>query len=227
MARYAALPHQYRARVYIQDVTEFAEDYGDQASNTDRLTIMTPSNQTLSCWAKSCMTLGEFTGMHFAGGWSPFRSAEVRVERDKENSDGTVEQTFYYKLGDDGRWDFETRLAPDTFPLKPWLATLKTFVRVALWEYVRASDPECVLAPPQVVRKMMYREWGSAGDAFTRVLNRACFGPNAMDDMIRDAWRGMVRLPVPATFKFVAQDHDVQNAVVGLAASKIPHGLRV
>ena len=104
--------------------------------------------------------------------------------------------------------------------------SLRAFVRAALQEYIRAGVTDCVLSPREVVSKMLHREWGLAGDAFTRRLTREGYLPNVLDDMVKTVWRDMVRLPVPAAFAYVAQDPVVHGAVVCLAAKK-PKGLRV
>ena len=79
------------------------------------------------------------------------------------------------------------------------------------------------------MNKMLYREWGSAGDAFTRLFIRARIDPHVLfDDLVREAWSGLVRLPSPSAFNFVTQDSEVQRALVVMVGMRAQHkGLRV
>lgn len=224
MASYAALPHQYGAEVTIRDGLAFTQAYGNQADAADRFVIVPPTQATLVEWAKSCLGLGPYAGMHSCGGWSPFRSAKVGVHRG--GADGV--EHFFYKMGDAGCYDFTSCTQPHHFPLHPWLDTMRAFVRLALLEYVRASEKDRVISPRGAVKKMLYVEWGSAGDEFTLVLCRARIEPNGMiDEMVREAWGAMVRLPAPCTFGFVTQDRVVQNMVIAFAGRAVDKGLRV
>ena len=45
--------------------------------------------------------------------------------------------------------------------------------------------------------------------------------------MVEDAWKAMVRLPVPRVFEYVNQDQQVQKFLVELVARSHPKGLRV
>jgi len=223
MAPFLALPHQYGAEVQIRDGLEFARSYGIQADGADRFVIVPPSRATLSEWARSCLGLGAYSGMHSCGGWSPYRSAAVAVHY---GSAGQVEH-FYYKMGDAGQYDLTSHTRPAHFPLHPWLDTLRTFVRTALLEYVR-SEKDRLISPPEAVKKMMYAEWGTAGDAFTLLLGRAKIEPSKMfDEMVGQAWGAMVRLPSPSTLCFVTQDRVAQDAIIAMAGRAVEKGLRV
>ena len=165
MMRYSALPHQYGAEVQVRDDKAFRRDYGEQyGDSAESLVIVSPSRSTLTAWAKSCLRLGPYKDTHPCGGWSPFRSAEVRVRRMSEE-DGEA-TTQFFKLGDHNAWDFTSRTAPQHYPLHSWLQTLDSFVRAALQEYVRAAGTDSVVSPCCVVRKMLHREWGRIDSCF-------------------------------------------------------------
>ncbi len=223
MALFLATPHQYGAEVCVRDAEDFQKQYGNQAAVTDQFFIVAPSAATLAEWAKSCLKLGPYRDTHPCGGWSPFRSAEVRVHGETEA------RTLFYKLGDSNCWDFTSRTAPRHYPMLPWYQTLGAFVRAALKEFLAASERDCVLSPCDVMRKMLCREWGSAGDAFTRFFIRARIDPHVLfDDLVREAWSGLIRLPTPSAFNFVTQDSEVQRALVVMVGMRAQHkGLRV
>ena len=105
-----------------------------------------------------------------------------------------------------------------------------TFVRVSLLEYTRAADSDCMISPRVVVTKMLYREWGSAGDAFTSLLTKAGITARVLDDLVDECWRNMIRLPSPGVFRFVTLDENVRDAVVKFVNGRRPSitkGLRV
>ncbi len=109
----------------------------------------------------------------------------------------------------------------------PLVSNARSFVRAALREFLAASERDCVLSPCDVMNKMLYREWGSAGDAFTRLLIRARIDPHVLfEDLVREAWSGLIRLSTPSAFNFVTQDQQVQNMVVAMADMR-KMGLRV
>ena len=216
MAPFLALPHQYGAEVQIRDVLEFTRSYGNQVDGADRFVIVPPSRATLAEWARSCLGLGEYTGMHSCGGWSPLRSAEVGVHYGSEGQAGHL----YYKLDNDC-YDFTSRTSPAHFPLHSWIETLRAFVQCALLEYVR-SESDRVISPQGAVMKMLFCEWGSAGDAFTLLLCRAHIEPSKMfDEMVGRAWGAMVCLPAPSAFRFVPQDGVAQNMVIAMAGRSV------
>lgn len=76
----------------MRDEEEFRRDYGDQAG--EFFLAVEPSLATLREWARSCLCLGPYKDMHALGGWSPLRSAEVRVKRADDENDH-----FFYKFG--------------------------------------------------------------------------------------------------------------------------------
>ena len=68
----------------------------------------------------------------------------------------------------------------------------------------------------------------SAGDAFTRLLeDEFFFDTCSLDEMVEDAWKAMVRLPVPRVFEYINQDQRVQTFLVELVARSYPKGIRV
>ena len=92
------------------------------------------------------------------------------------------------------------------------------------------SESHYVLPPPEVVRKMLYREIGSAGDRFTRLLLQAEIGPRTFDEMLEAAWAKMVKLPFPPTLNYVTQDLAVQKVIMDAAstsAENVQKGMRV
>ena len=77
---------------------------------------------------------------------------------------------------------------------------------------------------------MLYRELGSAGDRFTRLLLQAEIGPRAMDEMLEAAWAKMVKLPFPPILNYVTQDLAVQKVIMDAAttsAENVQKGMRV
>ncbi len=218
-----ALPHQYGAEVQIRDALDFARSYGIQADGADRFVVIPPARATLVEWARSCLGLGPYEGMHSCGGWSVFRSAVVAVHY---GSVGKVEH-FHYKLGDSECYDFTSRTRPTHFPLSCWLDTVRSFVRVALMEQVRA-EKDRIISPRAVVKKMVYVEYGSAGDEFTLLLCRAGIELKVFDEMVDQAWDSLVRLPTPSALRHAPQDQVVQNFVIALAGRGAgTKGLRV
>jgi hypothetical protein len=221
MALYNALPCQFGAALRIQDEAAFKEAYGCQIRPTDKLTLLRPSPETLSEWAKSCLGIGAYEGMHSCGGWSPFRSGHVLVE----GKDRT--RALYYKLGDDNCWDFHTTCPYAASAFAPWLEMLQSFVRIALAACMR--DREHRISPSTRVQKMLFREWGAAGDDFTLYLGVRGFDPCKIEEMVRGAWRVHLNLPVPAAFAFVTNDEATQARVLDVveALARSPKGLRV
>ena len=212
----------YGASLAVHDEATFYSNYGDQASTADAFHLAAPSYSTLVEWAKSCLGLGSFKSMPSSCGWSPFRSGELRV---RCNSEGTT-KTFYYKLGDTEEYDLHASTDPQIFPLRPWVDTLKQFVQVALKICTETSDQKCQLPPRGIVAKMLHREWGSAGHAFTKLL-QGRLDPSMFDAMVQEAWDRMVRVPMPCVFKY-ACDSTVQRAIVHYAATQgARKGLRV
>ena len=210
-----ALPHQYGAKVRIRDVEAFARSYGIQAQGADSFVIVPPSHRTLAEWAKSCLGLANYRGMHSCGGWSPFRSVEVGVRRAGEED---VEH-YYYALGDNNRYDFVCNTPPADYPLHSWMETLSAFARIALSEYVRDPKQDRMISPRAAVMKMLYVEWGSAGDSFTILLSRAGVEPkNLFEAMVGQAWGGIVSLPRPDALCFLPQDGPAQDMMIALAA---------
>jgi len=227
MPLYMALPHQYGAAVKIHNGLDFTRAYGIQCDGADRFTIIPPSQSTLKEWVRSCLCLGPYQGHHSCGGWSPFRSAVVSVHYGPIEQEGEKTETYYHKLGDNGVYDFASRTNPKHFILEPWLETLRSFVLVALLEYANNGKQEDVISPGCVVKKMLYVEWGSAGHEFTLLLCKACLSPDQIFEQIVDeAWRKIVRLPVPIAFAFATQDRVAQEYVIAFAGS-VKKGLRV
>ena len=66
---------------------------------------------------------------------------------------------------------------------------------------------------------MLYRELGSAGDRFTRLLLQAEIGPRTMDEMLEAAWAKMVKLPFPPTLNYVTQDLAAQKVIMDAAST--------
>ena len=222
MPPFLALPHQYGAEVKVRDGPAFSKNYGTQADGADRFVITPPSSATLAEWARSCLCLGCYHDMHICGGWSPFKSAEVGVHCGEEVTH------YFYRLGDSGCYDFTSYTQPKHYPLDSWLQTLRDFVRIALLEYTRSSEQDRVISPCGAVKKMLFVEWGSAGDGLTLMLRRAHIEPSSMfDEMLREAWGAMVRLPVPSTFRFTVHDGLVQDTIIGYARRAVAKGLRV
>lgn len=175
-----ALPHQYGAEVHVRDMHTFSDDYGCQGDGVRRYIIVPPSETTLAEWAHSCLGLESYEGLHRSGGWSPFRSAEVAVERDN----GQVEH-FWYKLGEDGH-DFLSGSRPTDYTLHSWIDTVKTFARIALREFIRVSvgghhaASARLISPRAVIMKMLYTEWGSATDTFVELLSQTGIEPDML-----------------------------------------------
>jgi hypothetical protein len=221
---FLALPHQYGAEVRIRDVRAFDEAYGGQGDGAVGYVIVPPSEKTLAEWARSCLGLESYKGLHRSGGWSPFRSAEVAVQRDN----GQVEH-LWYKLGEDDH-DFLSRTRPTDYPLHSWVDTVQAFARVALREFVRASEDERLISPRGAVMEMRYTEWGSATDTFFELLGRAGIEPAMLfEGVLKRAWDAMLSLPVPAALSFVTLDSEAQDTVITWARSTVERrkGLRV
>ena len=218
MKRYLATPHMYGAELRIRSLADFKRDYGEQARDDDRFVLAPTSETTLKKWAQSCLGLGGYDSLHQCAGWSPFRSGVVNLQRKGA--------AYFYKRGDNNSYDFTAATAPQDFPLQPWLETLDKFVRICLALHVQATR-KSVLSPVQVVRKVLYGEWASAGDDFTVVLMRNNFHPTCLDSMLDAAWSRMIRLPTPRALMFT-QDQKVQVAFLALASEREhPKGLRV
>jgi len=127
-------------------------------------------------------------------------------------------ETFYYKFGDGGTYDLTSNTNPKHYIMDAWLETLRKFVLTALLEYVRDPKQNSVISPCCVVKKMLFVEWGSAGDEFTLLLCRASITPDRIfENIVTEEWKKIVRLPVPRAFAFATQDRVAQECVIAFA----------
>ena len=146
--------------------------------------------------------------MSRAGGWSPLRSGEVRVEGRRRAV------SLYYKFGDEGLFDFCTEhssveaLASFTV----WLDVLASFVRISLLLCLRDTDHAA--SPFARVREMLSEEWAAASNICTVSLEERGLNLHKLDLILREAWRAFVRLPVPAVFNFVVKDEVARACLV-------------
>ena len=210
-----AFPHIFGSTLTIMDPDSFNTNYNNQATMDDEFVLMTPSNGTLLVWAQSCLRLGDFEGMHRIGGWSPFRSGEVPSRNHND-----VKQTFFYKLGDDGVYDFKSATDGRKVSIMPWLQTVSLFAKLALNLYILKCEEDISCHPHLVVRKMLHSEWGESDDIFTSLLRQKGFDPKILDQMVIDAWQKMIKLPLPTVFSYI-HDEDVRLKIVEMSETAL------
>ena len=209
MNTYLAFPNLYGCELQIFDEDKFRQDYYNQATVNDTLVLMEPGPEHLTEWAKSCLSIDEFKYMHRHGGWSPFRSGQVRVIRWSDE-----EETFSYKFGDDGEWDFSCTIDAGSVSIQPWLRTVRLFTSLALNLYVaRLENSQSI--PRLVLQRMLHIEWGECDEKFAYVLQQKGFHPRMLDDMVSKSWEMMLKLPVPEVFAYV-HDDDVELKILDM-----------
>ena len=210
--KHPAFPHLYDCSLKIMDPAKFEVDYPNQATTNDELVLTTPNYGTLMVWAESCLGLDAFRRMHRKGGWSPFRSGEVVIT----TPDGKQE-TFFYKLCDDGENDFASIVDGRTISIKPWLRTVSLFTKLALNLYILKCEGNMSWYPHVVVRKMLHSEWGESDNDFAYLLEKQGFDPKMLDQMVNDAWQKMIKLPLPAIFAYI-HDEEVMAKMIDMIA---------
>jgi hypothetical protein len=211
---YFAFPHLFGCRLEILDPVKFAQEYQNQGNIQDEFVLTTPNYGTLMVWAESCLGLDAFHRMRRLGGWSPFRSGEVSIT--KHNGE---KHALYYKLGDNGDYDFAATIEGRNISIQPWLKTVGLFAELALNLYVRKCE-EDMSHPHLAVRKMLHAEWGESDNNFASLLRQKGFDPKMLDQMVYSAWQRMIKLPLPAVFTYT-KDEDVMMKIVEMSQNAL------
>ena len=202
MGRYSVSPHVYGAEVHLSEDSSYI--------------VVPPSGATLLSWSRAALAWPT-ENTH-----TPFRTVEVRAQALADQplflhvGDICVPSTIYMKT------------MPREFPVRPWLQTLTTFVRMTLRECLQRPELCDVRTPLELVRQMLYRELGSCSAVFLKLLVISGLGPAVLDALVLQVWGDIVRLPDPTALLYV-DDEKVKAFVVTLLQNKqsMPKGLRV
>ena len=79
MTIFHAMSNQFGVPVSTPQTNVFSDDAGAIHADADRFYIAVPGHKALEEWAQSCLSLGSHCNTRPGGGWSPFRSAELRA----------------------------------------------------------------------------------------------------------------------------------------------------
>jgi len=198
---YLASPHMYGCELRLFDPERFRDDYDNHGTSGDKFVLMEPSPENLMMWAKSCLSIGEYKGLHRHGGWSPFRSGEVLVT--KKNGE---ENVYNYKPGDDNEWDYIASINGRTISIQPWLHSINVFTKLALNLYVLKCEQESSI-PHLMVLQMLYAEYGECNHDFAYMLYEKGFTPKMLDEIVHKKWQQMLKLPLPNVLTYFHDDH--------------------
>jgi len=150
MNMYLASPHMYGCELRLFDPEQFRDDYDNHGTPDDNFVLMASSPENVVMWAKSCLSIGEYKGMHRHGGWSPFRSGEVLVTNKMRK------HVYNYKLDDDHEWDYIASTNGRTILIQPWLHSTNIFINLVPNLYALKCEQESSL-PHLMVPQMLYK----------------------------------------------------------------------